>query len=158
MADKRVYDVRSFPAVVGGEEIQVEPIRGVVALEKFERALMEEIGRFRDVYERRMADGTKLDPEALLMQGVDVPRLLLLGLPDTVTQELLDKTTVQERLGLLTDVLYLNNLGRFAPFVSPELILELSMRLGRTAPDFPMPALASSSSEPASTGGRSSKN
>lgn len=159
MADssrKRTYDARSFEAEVGGHEIHVAPLRGVQSLRAFEDALMEEILGFRDVYEERLRNGEKASPETLLLKGVDVPRLLKLGLPDVLTDELLEQTTIQERVGLLTDLLYLNNLGRFAPFVSPELILELSMRLSREAPGFPMPEPSSSSSEPVLAGEPSS--
>lgn len=149
---KKRYDVRAVDVEVGGRDITIAPLRGASRLQAFEVALKEELYRFREVYEQRLVDGEKASPETLLMQGIDLCRLLKLGLPDVVTDELLEETTVQERRGLLTDVLFLNDLGRFAPFVSPELILELSMRLSREAPGFPTSEHSSTSSEPVSAG------
>jgi len=140
----------------GGANITAAPLKGLIAIRAFEEALISEVHGLQARVESHLRGGDKISPEALLDTGVDQPKLLKLGLPGVMTDELLEESTARERVGLLTEICYLNNLGRYALFLAPEMLLELASRINLRAPDFPMPARNGNSSELASTGVTSS--
>lgn len=125
-------------------------------IKAFERALIEEVNALAGRVEGYARGGSKVSAEALLESGVDEARLLKLALPDDITDELLEESTAKERIGLLTDLCYMNNLGRFAPFLALEALIELASKLNQQALPFPMPELSSNSSESDAVGVTSS--
>jgi hypothetical protein len=144
---------------IGGEEVTLEPLKGLKALREFERALADEVQLMKGRIESALTKGGDISPEALLERGADQARLLLLGSSGAITAELLEeKATAREMLGALTVICQLNNLARFVPFFAPEVLMDLgrTMSLIRkaSAGEPPQP----SSSTPASAGGTSSKN
>lgn len=157
MTEPKRYE-RPIEVEFGGKVITAAPLKGLARIRAFESALVEEVHALQQRVESHLREGKGVSPEALLENGVDQPRLLKLGLPDVVTDELLEESTAAERVGLLVDVCYLNNLARFSTFLAPEMLMELGMRINRTVPGFPMPASNGSSSGAASAGATSSEN
>lgn len=141
----------------GGQELVVEPLGGLRAIRDFESALVEEINSLDARVREHARANSRVSAEALLETGVDEARLLKLGLP-AITDELLDKSTARERLGVLTAICYANNLARFASFLQMEALVEVASKMNQQLPDFPMPASNGNSSEPASVGETSSTN
>ena len=154
-SDARRYD-EPIKAMFGGQEITAAPLPGLVRIKAFEQALVEEVNGLAARVESYARTNTKVSTEVLLETGVDEARLLKLGLPEVITDEMLEQSTARERLGLLSDLCYLNNLGRFAAFLALEGLIELASRLNQQLPDFPMPERNGSFSEPASPGKTSS--
>jgi hypothetical protein len=157
MTEARRYD-ESIKVSFGGQEITAEPLKGLVRIKAFEQAIVDEINALASTVQDHTRGVTKVSTEVLLESGVDQARLLKLGLPDVITDEVLEQSTARERLGLLTDLCYLNNLGRLAPFLSIEMLLDLGSRLNLIAPVFPTPVPSGSSSEQESPGATSSAN
>ena len=157
MTEPKRYE-RPVEVSFGGQTITAAPLKGLVRIRAFEEALVEEVHRLQKRVESHILEGKGVSPEALLEQGVDQARLLKLGLPDVVTDELLEESTAAERVGLLVDLCFLNNLGRFSPFLSAEMLMELGAKISRMVPAFPGPASPSNSSEPGSAGQTSSTN
>jgi hypothetical protein len=123
---------RPVTVTFGYREVELEPIRGLKAIRAFEEALTDEVHLLKERVESKVGDGVAANPEALLERGADQARLLLLGAPGTITEELLEESTAMERLGALTIILELNNLGRFAPFFAPEVLMDLGRMLRST--------------------------
>ena len=156
MAETPRYD-QPIKVSFGGQEITAAPLKGLARIKAFEQALVEEVSALANRVEGYARSGTKVSAEVLLESGVDEARLLKLALPDVVTDELLDESTAKERIGLLSDLCYMNNLGRFAPFLALEGLIELASKLNQQALlPFPTPELSSSSSESDSAGAISS--
>jgi hypothetical protein len=157
VTDTPRYD-KPITVMFGEQEITAGPLRGLERLKAFEQALIEEVHSLQKRVEDHARQGTRVSAEALLETGVDEVRLLKLGLPDQITDEILAQSTARERIGLLTDICFLNNLGRFSPFLAIEGLIELASKLNQRALEFPMPASSPSSSEPVSLGATSSAN
>jgi hypothetical protein len=156
MTEARRYDT-AIQVNFGGQVIEAAPLKGLAKIRAFEAALVEEIYSLQRRVEGHIREGKSVSPEALLETGVDQARLLKLGVPE-LTEAMLDESTAGERVGLLVDVCYLNNLGRFTPFLAPEMLMELGAKINRAVPGFPIPELNGSSSEPVSLGATSSEN
>jgi hypothetical protein len=114
----------------GGQEISLGPLRGFEAIGDLEAALVDEVQLFRSRVGSKMADPTTFT-SALLERGVDQARLLLLGAPGVITEQLLEQSTARERVGALTLVFQMNNLGRFVPFCTPAALIDRGMRLAK---------------------------
>lgn len=159
MTDAKRYDA-PFEVEFGGKTITVRPLKGLVAVNAFQSAVTEEIQGFA-LRAMAHAKAQALSPEALLAGGIDQARLLKLGLPDVMSDELIEESTAKERAGLITDLCYANNFPRAVPFLLPEVLFDLMTKLNRTAatlPAFPSPESSSSSSTSESPGMRSSAN
>jgi hypothetical protein len=155
MTESKRYD-QPLEVSFGGQTITAAPLKGLTRLRAFEAGVVEEIHALQTRVEQHLRQADRISPEALLDNGVNQAKLLKLGLPEIITDELLEESTARERAGLLSEICYLNNLGRFVPFLHPEMLVDLAMRINLKAPDFPMPARNGSSSEPASAGATSS--
>jgi hypothetical protein len=154
MTEAKSYE-RPIKVLVAGQEMLLEPIRGLRRLQAFEDAVTEEVWAFK---ERLETGGVKANsPEHLLTKAVDVPRLLKLACPIFEDSELLEETTALERLGLLEDALALNGLGHMSVFLSPATLIEIGMRLSKMSheileKEFGSPESSETSSEPVLTG------
>lgn len=157
MTDTPRYD-KSLTVMFGGREITLGPLKGLVRLKAFEQALIEEVNSLAHRVEDYARKGTRVSAEVLMEAGVDEVRLLKLALPEVVDDELLEQSTARERIGLLTDACFVNNLGRFTAFLAVEGLIELASKLNQRLPEFPMPGSKLSSSLPASPGVTSSTN
>ena len=135
--------------VFGGQTITLEPLRGIKRLEEFERTLNQEILDFKNRLENSV--NSPNDPKGLMVRAVDTPRLLKLGCPK-ITDEILEESTAAERLGALTTIARLNNLGHLTVFFEPATLLDIGLRLGRISGEimtrqFGSPELSANSSE-----------
>jgi hypothetical protein len=156
-----VHFVEPVDVEFGGKTVTAASLKGLKRIRAFESALLDEVDQLKQRIEGHAREGAKVSPAALLELGVDEAKLLKVAMPEVITDELLEESTAPERQGLLMTLLRLNNLSRFGVFFTPELILELGMRINSMVtpvPDFPMPESNGSSSEPVSAGTTSSVN
>lgn len=110
----------------GEEVIEIEPIRGLRNLQKFEEGLTNEIFGFKERLEA--GQYAPSHPAQLFTQSVNVPKLLKLACPK-LTDELIDNATPRERMGVLEEATRLNNLGHLTLFFSPATLLEIAIRM-----------------------------
>lgn len=151
---------RTYQVTFGRKEIIIEPLRGMRAFRALEIAVLEEV----ESLSQRVEEKLKIGPEGLLTDPVDLTRLLKLALLDenrepVITDELLEESTSAERLGLLADLLELNNLSRFTIFLAPEMLVDLAMKFQRSKTLASLlPASSTDSSAPELDGAISNKN
>lgn len=143
---------------IGGEEVTLEPLKGLKAIRAFEIALVDEVDLMKKRMESALTSGGEISPEALLERGADQARLLILGSSGVINRELIEeKATAREMLGALTVICQQNNLARFIPFFAPEVLMDLGRTMSlirrESAGGSPQP----SSSEPAPAGKKSSR-
>lgn len=145
----------------GGQTITATPLKGLTRIKAFETAVKEEVYGLQQrvvQFAREAQAGGKVSPEALLEDGVDQVKLLKLGLPDVITDELLEESTARERHGLLADICNLNDCSRYALFLMPEMLLEVASNLSQKALAFPINGSKPSSLRPDSIGTKSNEN
>lgn len=160
MTESKRFD-EPIEVVFGGQTIAAVPLKGLARIKAFETAVKEEVYGLQQrviQFAREAQASGKISAEALLENGVDQVRLLKLGLPDVITDELLEESTARERHGLLVEICKLNDCARYSLFLMPEMLLEVASNLNQKVPAFPIDGSKQSSLRPASAGTRSSEN
>jgi hypothetical protein len=160
VTDSKRFD-DPFECEFGGQVITAAPLKGLARIKAFETAVKEEVYGLQQrviQFAREAQVSGKVSAEALLENGVDQVRLLKLGLPDVITDELLDESTARERHGLLVEICKLNDCARYSLFLMPEMLLEVASNLNQKVPAFPINGSKPSSLRPDSAGSKSNEN
>jgi hypothetical protein len=119
------YD-RPVVVMFGRQEITLEPLRGLKALQAFQAACYSEIEAYRVRLEEM--DAGPHHPLHLMAESVDSVKLLRLACP-ALTEELIEESTANERMGVVCECLRLNHLGHLVIFLDPGTLLDIAMRM-----------------------------